>query len=91
MWETIEHAASLFAAIGAKGIGIHETPPVDASRVDAILEDATGKEWNYRVKAQGIDVTGSGVGVFWRTDQIALVQDLGHVDVDTLPSGFVYP
>ncbi|HEU0037305.1 MAG TPA: endonuclease/exonuclease/phosphatase family protein [Kofleriaceae bacterium] len=88
-YETAKHAAGLVDAIRADVVGIQELDPAFAPRIAQILAQATGATWDYRVSAQGIGGRGSGVGVYWRADRISLVADLGHVDVDTLASGYI--
>jgi hypothetical protein len=83
-WETMTNAAALFDAIHADVIGIEELNPVFAGKIDSILEAKTQTAWSYRVSSQGINNAGSGVGVYWRTDRVELVADLGSVAVDTL-------
>jgi hypothetical protein len=88
-WETMTMAAGLFDAINADVIGIEELNPVFASKIDSILQTETGHPWEYRVTTQGVDGKGSGVAVYWRGDRVELVQDLGYVDVGTLPSRYI--
>jgi len=88
-WETMTHAATLFAAIHADVIGIEELDPKWAPKIDQILEAKTGTVWEYRVSAQGIGGKGSGIGAYWRSDRVELVADAGTVDVDTLASNYI--
>lgn len=88
-WESMTHAARLYDAIHADVIGIEELHTPYAGKIDSILQAQTGASWSYRVSAQGINNTGSGVGVYWRDDRVQLVANLGSVAVDTLDTNYV--
>jgi hypothetical protein len=88
-WSTARDMAARVRDIGADVIGIEETAPDSAVHVQAILEEATGVAWEFRVVDQGIDGVGSGVGIMWRTDRIELVEDLGSLDADVLATGYI--
>jgi hypothetical protein len=84
----MKNGASIFANIKADVIAIEELNPIYAPTIQAILQNKTGAQWDYRVSAQGINGQGSGMGEYWRTDRVELVADLGSVSIDTLPSNY---
>jgi hypothetical protein len=88
-WESMTNGARLFDAIRADVIGIQELNPSFAGKIDSIIEAATETSWSYRTSSQGINNTGSGVGVYWRSDRVELVANLGSVIVDELASGYI--
>jgi hypothetical protein len=88
-FQTAKNAAALFEAIHADVIGIEELTPQNAVRIADILDHATGATWAYRDHEQGIGDHGSGNAVFWRTDKLDLVADLGSYVVGTLDSGYI--
>jgi len=88
-WQTAKNAANLFDAIHADVVGIEELAPQNAPRIAQIFGAATGTTWQFRDHTQGINDRGSGIGVFWRSDKIDLVADLGSYAVGTLDSGYI--
>jgi hypothetical protein len=87
-WSTARNLAARIRDIEAEVIGIEEMTPASAEIVVGIIGEATGVSWEHRTVDQGIDGVGSGVGVMWRSDRIALVEDLGYLDADLLDSGY---
>lgn len=56
--------------------------------VRQVLEQWTGDAWNVAHWPQGLNGTSSGNAVYWKPSHIALVADLGSVDIETLESGY---
>src|SRR5687767_501286 len=53
---------------GIAVLGVEEIPPADGARLAQSLSNRTGHTWAHSVTPMGVGGSGSGVGIFWRTD-----------------------
>jgi endonuclease/exonuclease/phosphatase family metal-dependent hydrolase len=89
-WRTALSGGGLLKAIGADAVGIQEVDLKHKGTLLQKLKQATGAKWQCVYSQQGVRKhEESGVGVFWRTDRVKLVRDLGGIVLGELAHHYV--
>ena len=71
-------------------VGVQELRPEQASTLRDRLSAATGDAWDSRITGMGISPSvSSGIGLFWRTAGVELVEDCGSLELERLRNGYV--
>ncbi len=92
-WDTAKRFARLIAkdCPDASVIGMEEVIGVDQAKQNKqILDQATGKTWEFAFESQGVKDASSGLAIFWRKDQLGLIRRLGKVAIEVLDEGGGY-